>query len=123
MSKLWLQRTATVSALAFALSFSAISAGQSEAEKIPAAGEKSYSGMVTCSRCGAKHSMALARNATNCALVCVHGGAGFALVVDDKIYLLDGDLTVLKKMAGQRAQVTGVQHGNTITFSSVVPES
>jgi hypothetical protein len=85
----------------------------------PSTVEQTYLGMVTCSRCGAKHSADLARSATKCVRICVHGGAGFALVDDDVIYLLDGDLISLQRLAGQRARVVGALNGNTIRISSV----
>jgi hypothetical protein len=85
--------------------------------------EQAYSGMVTCSRCGAKHSAAIGQSAATCTRACVHGGATFALVDGDVTYLLDGDLGVLKKIAGQRARILGALHGNTITVSSVSAES
>jgi hypothetical protein len=80
---------------------------------------RTYEGMVTCTRCGAKHSAKLARTATNCTLTCVHGGAKFALVDGDKLYQLDGDLNILKRLAGQRARVVGVMRGDAITVSSI----
>jgi len=82
----------------------------------------SFEGMVTCSRCGAKHSAALDRSASTCVRVCVHGGAGFALVNADATYLLDGDMSVLKKLAGQRARVTGTRDGQIIKVISAVSE-
>jgi hypothetical protein len=84
--------------------------------------EQSYEGMVTCSRCGAKHSAALDRPATVCVRVCVHGGATFALINSDTTYFLEGDLDGLKRVAGQRARVAGHLNGNTIQVASVVPE-
>jgi hypothetical protein len=80
---------------------------------------QTYEGMVTCSRCGAKHPAKLDRAASNCALMCVHAGASFALIDGEKVYQLDGNVSLLKKYAGQRAQVTGVAHGNTIAVSTV----
>ena len=88
-------------------------------EPQPSPVERTYLGMVTCSRCGAKHSADLAQSATKCVRVCVHGGAGFTLVDDEATYLLDGDLSSLKKLAGQRARVVGSLNGNTIRISSV----
>ncbi len=82
-----------------------------------------YEGMVTCSRCGAKHSAAIGQTATTCIRICVHGGASFALVEPNATYLLDGDLSVLKKLAGQRAHVVGALDGRTIRISSVVAET
>lgn len=83
--------------------------------------EHTYEGMVTCSRCGAKHSAALDRPASVCVRVCVHAGATFALVEPDAVYLLEGDLDGLKKVAGQRARVTGTLSGDTIRVASVIP--
>jgi hypothetical protein len=77
-------------------------------------------GMVTCSRCGARHSARLGQSAAACVRICVHGGASFALVDGDKVYLLDGNLDLLKKAAGQRMRVTGVIDGNTIRVISVM---
>ncbi len=82
-----------------------------------------YEGMVTCSRCGAKHSAAIGQTATTCIRICVHGGASFALVDANATYVLDGDLSVLKKLAGQRAHVVGALKGHTIRISSVVAET
>ncbi|HZQ94441.1 MAG TPA: hypothetical protein VFA67_05480 [Candidatus Sulfotelmatobacter sp.] len=81
-----------------------------------------FEGMVTCSRCGAKHSPALQRPATVCVRVCVHGGATFALVSPDSSYLLDGDSQDLKRLAGQRVRLVGARSGNTIKVMSVSAE-
>jgi hypothetical protein len=81
--------------------------------------QQTHEGMVTCSRCGAKHSADFGRTAVDCSLTCVHGGATFALVDGDKIYLLDGAPDRLKKVAGQRARIVGVVRGNRIKVSSV----
>ncbi len=79
--------------------------------------------MVTCSRCGAKHSADLGKTAAECARQCVHGGATFALVDGDKTYALEGGQELLTKVAGQRARIVGPVHGNTITVSSVASAS
>jgi hypothetical protein len=83
---------------------------------------RAYEGMVTCSRCGAKHSAALDRSATTCVRVCAHGGAQFALVNADETYLLDGDMDALKRVAGQRAKIVGNLEGKTIKVQSVVAD-
>jgi hypothetical protein len=83
---------------------------------------RAYEGMVTCSRCGAKHSAALDRSATTCVRVCAHGGAQFALVNADETYLLEGDMDALKRVAGQRAKIIGSREGKTIKVQSVVAE-
>jgi len=86
---------------------------------LPANPEQTYQGMVTCSRCGAKHSAALGKTAEDCVLVCVRGGAKFSLIDGDEIYLLDGDLVALKKIAGRRARIVGAINGRTIRVSSI----
>lgn len=85
--------------------------------------EKIYEGMVTCSRCGARHSVAIGKAADDCTRSCVHAGANFALVDGDKTYLLDGNLIDLKKVAGERVRITGIASGNTIRVSSVAAGS
>jgi hypothetical protein len=76
-------------------------------------------GMLTCSRCGAKHSAELERSASDCARACVHAGARFALVQGDTVYTLDGDANTFKRLAARRVRVLGVINGNTIQVSSV----
>ena len=93
-----------------------------EQEK-PGIAEQVFEGMVTCSRCGAKHSPALQRPATVCVEVCVHGGASFALVSGDSVYLLKGDSQALKRVAGERARIVGNLNGKIIQVRSVSAES
>jgi hypothetical protein len=52
----------------------------------------------------------------------VHGGASFTLVNADATYVLNGDLSVLKKLAGQRARITGTRDGQLIKVVSAVSE-
>lgn len=85
--------------------------------------QQTHEGMVTCSRCGAKHSADLGKTAGGCVRQCVQSGASFSLVDGETTYMLDGDLQVLQKVAGQRARVMGPLRGNTIKVSSVVAAS
>jgi hypothetical protein len=95
-------------------------ATSSAAEKPGAASPvRVFEGMVSCSRCGAKHSPALERPATVCVRVCVHGGARFELLTSDSAYLLNGQLQSVKGLAGQRARVAGTLVGNAIEVKSV----
>jgi hypothetical protein len=84
---------------------------------------QTYEGIVTCSRCGARHAAKFNQSAADCARVCVHGGAQFALVDGEKLYLLDGDLNLLKRIAGERHRILGSLTGNTIRVSSVAAGS
>lgn len=87
------------------------------------AGAQSFEGMITCSRCGAKHQPALDRSASTCVRVCVHGGAAFTLIHNESVYLLEGDLSSFKKLAGQRARVIGTRTGSTIKVASISSET
>jgi hypothetical protein len=82
--------------------------------------QHTYTGMVTCSQCGARHPAASAKTAADCSRTCVRSGAQFALVQGERTYLLNGDVAPLKKLAGQRATIVGAMSGNTITISSAV---
>jgi hypothetical protein len=82
-----------------------------------------YEGMVTCSHCGARHSAKIGQTAADCTRICVHGGSNFALVDGEKVYLLKGDLDLLKKVAGERVRVHGVISGNTIRVTSLDAEA
>ena len=114
--------TAVALALALLLATLGAAAGAAVGQTGPAnslTNAQSFEGMITCSRCGAKHQPAFDRSASNCVRVCVHGGAAFALIDDESVYLLDGDTVSLKRLAGQRARVTGTRSGNTIKVASV----
>ncbi|MFZ0733996.1 MAG: hypothetical protein WAM79_16870 [Candidatus Sulfotelmatobacter sp.] len=88
----------------------------------PSANAQMFDGLVTCSKCGAKHSERMGQSASTCARVCVRGGAKFALVNADSLYLLDGNLSLLKRLAGERAQIVGTLHGSTIHVVSAKVE-
>lgn len=100
------------------------SANQAAArQETPSTGGQIYEGLVTCSRCGARHSRALGQTAADCSRLCVRSGASFALVDSDSTYLLDGDLGVLGRLAGKRARITGELNGNTIRILSAAAQS
>jgi hypothetical protein len=84
------------------------------------ASQQTHVGMVTCSKCQAKHSPALGQTAADCTRVCIANGSSFVLLEGDKAYRLEGgDLIALKKLAGKRAQVVGVVNGTTIKISAI----
>jgi hypothetical protein len=117
--------TAIACALALLIATLGAAAATAEAspQETPSPAAQTYEGIVTCSRCGARHSSALGQTAADCARLCVRGGANFALVEADATYLLEGDLSVLGRLAGQRARIVGELNGKTIRISSVAPES
>jgi hypothetical protein len=130
--RFWIEIIALASAIALAIALliatlgaaaGTVMAQDENAQSAPSPTSRTFRGMVTCSRCGAKHSATLNRSASDCVRICVHNGAAFALVDGDKIYQLDGDLSLIKKVAGQRAEITGIVQGNTITVSSVTAAS
>jgi len=92
--------------------------GQTEEPR--AATEQIYEGMVTCSRCGARHSAARGKTAADCVRICAHDGASFALVDGEKTYTLEGDPTLLKTLAGERVRISGVATGNTVRVVALV---
>ena len=93
--------------------------GSGQVTESDSARQSTFDGMVTCTRCGAKHSAALGQTASDCTRQCVHGGAAFALVDGDRSYALEGDLSALKRVAGERARVVGAVRGNTIQVQSI----
>ena len=134
--KNWIEIIAYSSAVAFALAVLLAFLGAFTAAGEPAIAEpvaaaepsparsvegpmQSYEGMVTDTRCGARHQAALGRNASDCTRSCVHAGEQFALVNGEKVYVLTGDLEALKRSAGHRSKVLGTQSGNTILVSSI----
>ena len=108
----------TTAAIVLALLFSTIGAAAGLSSEEP----QTFEGMVTCSRCGAKHSAAMAQTASNCVRLCIHGGSQFALIVAGTTYLLDGDAIALKPAAGERAKILGTLTGQTIKVTSVAVE-
>jgi len=128
LHRLWIEIVLVATAVACAIALliatlgfvaGAAVGGVGQPQTRPAAAEKTYEGMVACSRCGARHSAKLGRTAADCTRVCVHTGAQFTLVDGDKTYLLEGDLNSIKRVAGQRADIVGVVTGNTIRISSI----
>jgi hypothetical protein len=133
-ARIWIEIIALVGTMACALALliatlGAFAGAASGATEPGQAGSSSatrphiYEGLITDARCGAKHSAAIGKTAANCTRVCVHGGEQFALVDGEAIYLLDGDLAALKRVAGQRVRIVGTLSGNKISVASVHPES
>jgi hypothetical protein len=87
-----------------------------------AANGKTFTGTVSDAMCGAKHEMP--GDAASCTRDCVGKGSKYALVVGDKVYILDttdkAALAALDKQAGAKVKVTGTEKDNTITVTSVV---
>jgi hypothetical protein len=129
-TRFWIETIALVSAIACALALLIATLGavagaaggepaSGQAGPSSALGQRSYEGMITDTRCGAKHSAEIGRTAADCTRVCVHAGEQFVLVDGDAIYLLEGEPGALKRMAGQRVRILGTLNGKTISVTSV----
>src|SRR5579884_1457963 len=93
---------------------------QSSATKQTAGSDKTLTGVISDSMCGAQH-MAKDKSPAECTRMCVKQGQKYALVVGSKIYTLNGHESELEKMAGQRVKLTGQVSGDTVSVSSVTP--
>ena len=85
------------------------------------ASDKTFTGVVSDSHCGAKHATAGDQAAT-CVEHCVSGGAKYVLVSEGKIYQLDAQ-DKFKGMGGKEVNVTGTAKGDSITVTSVAEKS
>jgi len=129
-ARFWIETIAlaTASACALALVIAVLGAVAGAAAAEPELGQaspppairlQSYDGMLTDTKCGAKHSAAIGKTAADCTLMCVRGGEQFVLVDGDTIYLVDGDPVILKRAAGQRVRINGTLNGKKISAASV----
>jgi hypothetical protein len=125
----WIETIAWTTAIACALAFviavlgavaGAAAAESGQASPPSAIRLQTYEGMITDTRCGAKHSAVIGKTAADCTVMCVRGGQQFILVDGETIYLLEGDLVVLKRVAGQRARISGTLNGKKISVTSIV---
>lgn len=88
-----------------------------------AAGKTTLTGEVGDAMCGAKH-MPGEGTPAECTRSCVAHGSKYALVVGDKIYILETSdkavLALLDQQAGKKATITGSVNGTSIEVSSAV---
>jgi len=88
-----------------------------------AARQQTFTGEVGDAMCGRKH---MEGTAAECTRACVGHGSKYALVVGEKIYILDTSdkaiLATLDQKAGENVTVTGTLDGDTIQVSSVKPK-
>jgi hypothetical protein len=112
------QRSVLIAALAFSASLFVASFVASPAL---AAGKQTLTGEVGDAMCGKKH---MEGTAEECTRTCVSHGSKYALVVGDKIYVLETSdkavLALLDKQAGKNATVTGTVNGNNLEVSTAV---
>jgi len=98
------------------------SAAQTEIDDRGAASGQTFAGMITDSRCGARHRMNSGKTSAECALSCVRHGAHYVLVDGEKVYALEGHRDQLERLAGERANVVGTLEGDTIKVKAVMTE-
>lgn len=87
----------------------------------PSTEAQTYEGMITDTRCEAKHSAAIGMTAADCTRVCVRDGERFALVDGDALYVLEGEPAALKRAAGERVRILGTLKRQKISVASVSP--
>lgn len=80
-------------------------------------GLENYSGVVTDTTCGARHSQQGDMSSGECARACVRNGARYSLVSGDQSYFLEG--RGLNKVAGQRVRISGTRDGDTIRVVAI----
>jgi hypothetical protein len=85
------------------------------------AGDKTFTGVVSDSHCGAKHATA-SSGAETCVGHCVSGGAKYILVSKGKVYQVDAQ-DKFAGLGGKNVTVKGSLKGDTITVSSVAEKS
>ena len=87
-----------------------------------AASGQTFAGMITDSRCGARHRMNSGKTSAECVRSCVRHGAHYVLVDGEKVYGLQGDPAELEKLAGERVNIVGMLEGDTIKVKAVAIE-
>jgi hypothetical protein len=98
----------------------AVRSQQTASAHVSNASIEAFEGVVTDTRCGAKHSAKVNLSVGDCTRFCVHNGERFALVDGDKTYVLNGAPQLLKRLAGERVRIAGTLNNNTIEVASVV---
>jgi len=94
-------------------------------EPAPAAKDSSetsgriFTGMITDSRCGARHSRNSGKTSAECVRACLRKGSHFVLVDGEDVHALEGDPVQLDQAAGVRVEVVGLLRGDTIKVKSV----
>lgn len=91
-----------------------------ETENNATSSGKTFSGMITDSHCGARHSRNSDKTSAECARLCVRTkGSHYVLVDGEEIHGLQGDRTQLDRLAGMRVDVVGKLVGDTIKVQSI----
>ena len=94
--------------------------GESSPQSLPGDHPSStrFTGMITCSRCRARHMRNSRMSAEECVHACVRAGAVYLLVDGDRSYILMGESDAVSKFAGQRAHIMGTLQNGAILVES-----
>ena len=84
-----------------------------------AASGRMFVGVITDSRCGARHRMNSGKTSAECARACARDGSIYVLVDGEVVRALEGDPYLLGRLAGERVEIVGLLEGNTIKVESV----
>src|SRR5271157_3463085 len=83
---------------------------------------QTFTGEVGDAMCGRQH---MEGTPAECTRTCVSKGSKYALIVGEKVYILDASdksaLATLDQQAGKNATVTGTLNGDNIEVSAVTP--
>jgi hypothetical protein len=87
-----------------------------------AAADKTWTGTISDSKCGAKHPTGehegMKMSAEDCTKACIEKGAKPVFVTGGKVYTIENPDTV-KGHEGHKVKLTGEMKGNAITVSKV----
>lgn len=77
-----------------------------------------WTGYISDSKCGAKHSDGSSASVA-CVKGCIKGGAAAVFVVGDKVLKLANAAKVGEDLYGAKVKITGSLEGDTVTINTV----
>lgn len=83
---------------------------------------QAFSGVITDSRCCARHLQDSGKSPAECVRSCVRHGAKYVLVDGDANYVLAGNPGVFAGLAGQRARILGTLDGDVLTVTAATAQ-
>jgi hypothetical protein len=89
------------------------------------AADKTWTGKISDSMCGAKHKKMAEHGTTkiadrDCTMACVKEGGKYVFVLKGKVYKIDNqDFAALQEYGGHMVQLTGEMTGDTIKVSNI----
>jgi len=113
MTRMFSRRAIAMACGAFLLNCGGVSGQGADAET-------TLTGVISDTMCGAAH-MAKDKSPADCIRMCVKSGEKYALLVDKKLYTLQGHEAELDRYAAQKVTVKGALKGNVVMVASVTP--